>query len=170
MIEVEFIISVFVFVTSVSFVTLIIVGNIPFLHNTAAGESSKAMSYQYSEMLLFDEGYPTNWSSGNFAGARRLGFSTGKHYVLDVNKITKFNTYCLDAAVGYSAIKAILGVDNAHDISIEAVKLNGSAVVGNSTQLCGPPITTRLRQQFYTTRPGMLATGEIIEIKTTIIT
>jgi len=99
----------------------------------------------------------------------RLGFSTGEHYVIDVNKITKFNFYCNDPLVGYSAIKARLGMDNAHDISIEALKLNGSAVVG-STQLCGPPVTTRLRQQFHTTRPGVLATGEIIMIKTTIIT
>jgi len=38
-VEIEFIISVFVFITSVSFVTLVIVSNIPLLHNTASGEN-----------------------------------------------------------------------------------------------------------------------------------
>ena len=165
-VEIEFIISVFVFVTSVSFVTLIIVSNVPLLHNTASGEVSKAMSYQYSEMFLFDEGYPSNWESGNFADAMRMGFSSGKRQALDINKITKFSAYCTQ--VGYDAIKTRLGVDNYHDITIEAARLNGSAVVGNVI-LCGPQVTTKLRQQFYTSRLGVLSTGAIIKIKTTII-
>jgi|SRR3989344_4458371 len=168
-VEIEFIISVFVFITSVSFVTLVIVSNIPLLHNTASGENLKAMSYQYSEMLVFDEGYPTTWSSGNFADARRLGFSSGKRYFVDINKITKFNTYCTDPFVGYDAMKGLLGIDNSQDITVEAIKLNGTALVGSETALCEPPVASRLRQQFTTTRLGVLATGEIVKIRVTLI-
>ena len=166
-IEVEFIISVFVFITSVSFVTLIIVSNIPLLHNTANGENLKAISYQYSEMFAFDEGYPVNWSDGNFADAQRLGFSTGRRYFVDINKITKFSAYCTDPLVRYSAIKSRLGLTSM-DIVVEVIRLNGTAVVG-SGPLCGPTVSSRLRQQFTTTRLGMLATGEAVKIRTTII-
>ena len=58
--ELEFIISVFVFITTISFVTFLIINNIPILHGLSASESLKSKSYQYSELLLFDEGVPMN--------------------------------------------------------------------------------------------------------------
>jgi hypothetical protein len=169
MVEIEFILSVLVFVVSISFVTLVIVGNIPLLHNTATGENAKAMSFQYSEMLVLDEGYPMNWSDGNFAQVVRMGFSTGQRHVVDGAKISKMSVYCNDPLTGYTAVKANLGFGNDRDVVIEASRLNGSALFGSSVQVCGPPLESRARQQFHTNRLAVLPSGEIVKIRVTVI-
>jgi hypothetical protein len=172
-IEIEFIISVFVFITTISFVTFIIVNGIPAYHNTAIGENLKSMSYQYAEMLLFDGGYPLNWSlaaepTGN---VKRIGLSAGKRYVIDQNKLNRLASICNNGVTSnYTTVKKILGVDFMHDVVIEVSRLDGSPVVGTSSVLCGPPVTTSLRQQFQFTRLAMLPTRELVRLKVIIIT
>ncbi len=150
-IEIEFIISVFVFITTISFVTLIIVSNIPTLHNTAAGESVKSWAYQYSEMLLMDEGAPKNWDSLTFGEVKRIGFSDGERYMLNYAKLQKLRDACNDPEVSYNVTKNRLGVDFAHDIVIEVSTLDGSPVIGSDIAICRPLSVSRMRQQFHIT-------------------
>lgn len=170
-VEIEFIISIFVFITSISFVTFMIVGNIPIAHNNALGESTKSRSYQYADMLLLDEGYPRNWSLANepFVNNRRIGFSTGKRNVIDTDKLLKLSSMCSDITVGYAVIKNRLGLDYVHDIVIEASRLDGSPVVGTTNVICASGLRTALRQQFQTNRLGVTTAGDIVKIRVTII-
>jgi hypothetical protein len=170
-IEIEFIISVFVFITSISFVTIIIVGNIPTVHNAAISENIKSTAYQYSEMLLIDEGAPADWNTFPFSEAKRVGFSTGIRYLLDIGKITQLSDLCRDPDVGYNIAKNRLGVDFAHDIVIEVSALDGSPVAGGDVIICRPLSTSSLRQRFSVARLGVLndASKSIVRLRVTIL-
>ncbi len=163
--EIEFIISVFVFITTISFVTLVIINNVPLFYNIALTENIKAKSYQFSEILLFDEGYPKNWDTMQLSGINRIGLSTGQNYFLSPNKISKLSEFC-SAPDDYETVKNRLGVAQERDIIIEASYIDGSPITG-SVQICAPPFITKIRQQFQTTRFGVLDNLEmpIVKIK-----
>ena len=168
--EIEFIISVFVFITSVSFVTVIIINNIPIFHNNAISDSLKARSWQYSEILLFDEGYPSNWQTKQLSEIKRIGFSTGSKYLIDNSKLTKLGVLCTSPG-GYNQVKTLLGLGVKNDIVIEASNLDDSPIIGGSKTLCSPDVITQLRPQFQTVRLAVLniVGMPIIRIKITIL-
>lgn len=165
--EIEFIISIFVFITTISFVTIIIINNIPLFYNIAISENTKSKSYQFSQILLFDEGYPKNWNSVDLSQTNRIGLSTGEKYILDINKINRLSQFC-SLPNDYETVKSRIGVAVERDIVIEVSYVDGSPVTG-SIQVCKPPVTTRVRQQFQTTRFGILTTGEIVRVKFILI-
>ena len=53
-VDVEFLISAFLFIVVISFVTLTIAGTIPVLHNSIVKDSSAAQAWQISEELMID--------------------------------------------------------------------------------------------------------------------
>ncbi|MBI4174560.1 MAG: hypothetical protein HY517_02855 [Candidatus Aenigmarchaeota archaeon] len=160
--EIEFIISVFVFITTISFVTFLIISNIPTLHGTAYTERLKTISYQYSELLVFDEGSPKNWQL-DAVNANRIGFSSGSRYILQKSKIDALAALCSD----YQAARTKLALEQQYDITVEATYLDDSPV--SSGIVCRPSVTTQLRPQFQTTRLAILQDLKIIKIKTSII-
>lgn len=101
-VNVEFIISVFVFLTTISFITITIINNIPAFRYISISEINNAKAYAISEILLFDEGYPSTgltwWdvSRGytNVADIQRIGLSSGKKYFLSRDKILALNNIC----------------------------------------------------------------------------
>ena len=167
--EVEFIISVFVFITTISFVTIVIINNIPLFYNIALTENLKAKSFQFSEILLFDEGYPKNWNSMQLSGINRIGLSVGQNYFIDKQKIDKLSEFC-SLPNNYKIVKSKLGIATERDIIIQVSYIDGSAV-STSIDVCKPSVTSRIRQQFQTTRFGLLNTANnpIIRIKFTMI-
>lgn len=168
--ELEFIISVFVFITTISFVTIIIVNNIPLFHTATVSERLKARSWQHSEMLLLDEGYPADWQTKMFSEVERIGLSSGR-YFLDRNKLNQLSLLCSDPNTSYSAVKAKMGLTAANDIIIEASNLDDSPVVGASKTLCRPAVLTETRPQAHTIRFGVLNFGDkpVIRIRVAII-
>ncbi|MFA4819996.1 MAG: hypothetical protein WC613_03505 [Candidatus Aenigmatarchaeota archaeon] len=165
-VEIEFVISVFVFITTVSFVTGIVISNLPVFHSASTSETLKSKSWQYSEMLLFDEGAPLDWQLPD-KDIKRIGLSTGSRYFLDESKIIKLYDLC---SVGYAAVKDKLGVDTRNDIVIEVSYLDGSPVASSVT-VCGPNVITQIRPSFQTVRLGVLNTADrpIVRIKVIII-
>ncbi len=161
--EVEFIISVFVFITTISFVTFLIINNIPLLHNAALTDRLKSRSYQYSELLLFDEGSPKNWHTEP-ENSSRIGFSSGNMYFLDDKKIRALADICQD----YQNAREKLALDS-FDIVIEASHLDDTPITGDSKAICKPAVTTQLRPQFQTTRIGVLTNMTIVKIKVVTI-
>ena len=160
--EIEFIISIFVFITTISFVTFLIISNIPTLHGTSYTERLKVISYQYSELLVFDEGAPKDWQLDS-ANANRVGFSAGQRYFLNKNKIDALASLCSD----YQTARSKLALDQQYDITIEATYLDDSPV--SSGIVCRPSVTTQLRPQFQTTRLAVLQDLKIVKIKVSII-
>lgn len=168
--EIEFIISVFVFITSISFATAIIVHNVPLFHVTAASEQLKAKSWQHSEMLLLDEGSPVNWHTKPFSEVERIGFAANR-YLIDRNKLDQLRLLCSDPGVGYNSVKSKLGLTAANEMIIEASNLDDSPVVGGTKTLCRPAVISGTRPQFHTIRFGVLNFGDmpVIRIKVAII-
>lgn len=166
-VEIEFVISVFVFITTVSFVTGIVISNLSVFHSASTSEILKSKSWQYSEMFLFDEGAPLDWQVQQFNDIKRIGLSTGSRYFLDGSKIIKLYDLC---SVGYAAVKDKLGVDIRNDIVIEVSYLDGSPVAGSVT-VCGPNVITQIRPSFQTVRLGVLNIPDrpIVRIKVIII-
>ncbi|HLC76674.1 MAG TPA: hypothetical protein VJH04_00555 [archaeon] len=167
--EIEFVIAIFVFITTISFVTLIIINNIPLFYNIAQTESLKSKSYQHSQILLLDAGYPSNWNTLPLTSISRIGLSSGPEYFIDKNKINKLAEFC-STPNNYETVKIKLGIAAERDIIIESSYPDGTPV-GASLQICKPPITTQIRQQFQTTRFGVLDTPdrEIVSIRFIII-
>ncbi len=163
--EVEFIISVFVFITTMSFVTLLIINSIPLFHTTALSDSLKARSYQYSELLLFDEGHPKDWNKDT---ANRIGLSSGKRYFVSKTKVDELGALCA-LPNGYNTLKNKLQLSNELDIIIEVSYLDDMPVSGSSTIICKPPVTTYLRPQFRTARLGVLSDNSIVHFKVIVI-
>lgn len=169
--EIEFIISVFVFITTVSFVTSIVISNMPLFHGASASSTLKAKSWQHSEMLVFDSGSPTDWQIQQFSDVKRIGLSAGTRYLLDKSKIDELAAMCADPLVGYASVKDRLGLDTRNDIIIEVSYLDESPVTGSSKIICGPSTITQIRPRFQTVRLGVLndADKTILRIKVIII-
>jgi hypothetical protein len=89
--NIEFILSVVVFISTIIFVTMTIINNVPFLHNEAVSDHIKSRAYQLSDILLFDEGSPSNWNENNVAV---IGLSAGNPYNLSNAKIISLNELC----------------------------------------------------------------------------
>ncbi len=148
-IDIEFILSVFVFLGVVVFVTFVIIGNIPVFHREALNENLRARAYQASQLLVFDEGEPSNWDTSN---VRRIGLqvSTGDAYRISRTKITNLATLCND----YDRLRSLLVQDVRHDVRINITGSSGQPLLD-----CGPPVRATLVPEFPITRYAVLDDG-----------
>lgn len=118
-VNIEFVLSVMVFLSTVSFVTFVIINNIPTMHHEAVSDHIKARAYEISHMLIFDTGNPANWDESN---VRKIGLSSGKPYELSSEKITNLNDLCSNSP---SWIKTMLTEPGIFvDIKIKNIKNN----------------------------------------------
>ncbi|MBI5061468.1 MAG: hypothetical protein HZB67_04095 [Candidatus Aenigmarchaeota archaeon] len=121
----EFIISVAIFITVVSFVTITVFNTIPRLHSESVSEDMKARVYQISEALM-SRGYPENWADD----VKRFGLVEDDH-VLSAYKIDLLDNIC-KTVDGYKKVR-----DSFSDYSI---KIEVSDVDGNNFLICEPPV------------------------------
>ncbi|MCX6818403.1 MAG: hypothetical protein NT129_00185 [Candidatus Aenigmarchaeota archaeon] len=157
-VNIEFVLSVIVFITTITFVTMTIVNNIPFLHRESISEHVKSKAYQISDILLFDEGYPSNWNENTVA---RLGLSSGKSYELSTQKITDLNDSC---ALNPNRTKELFGELGIYvDINITKI---------DSGHELTPNCTTGKRGLIFTaTRFAVIVPGnDIVKVDVSIIT
>lgn len=97
-VNIEFMISVFVFLVTISFIILTLTGSLIPLHKDASLNSMRSVGYQLSQVILFDEGDPKNWDPIN---VNRAGVSGGEKYLVSSAKIANFNATC---AANYSKL------------------------------------------------------------------
>lgn len=90
-INIEFFISVMVFLGTVFFLIVSVANNVPQLHQNALLSSLRSKTYSASELLLLDEGAPKSWNSAN---VQRIGLSAGQKYVLSLQKINELKALC----------------------------------------------------------------------------
>ncbi len=149
--DIEFMVSVLVFLTAISFVSISVINNIPKLHQESFSQDLKSKSFQISELLMFDAGEPPGW--GGVSQAKRLGLSNGTKYYLSSAKISALNAYCNDAvnkAANYDKIKDLLGLDFTNDIIIDIKDLSSVSKLA-----CGPEATSTIRPKATITRIGV---------------
>ncbi len=90
-VNIEFMISVFVFLVTIAFILLTLAGSLIPLHKEASLNSLRSVGYQLSQVIIFDQGDPKSWDPTN---VNRAGLSTGEKYVISSAKITSFNDTC----------------------------------------------------------------------------
>jgi hypothetical protein len=96
--NIEFILSMFVFLTTITFIAFSIIMNIPLLHGRAGSENTRSLAFQFSEQIIFDEGLresddlpADDWSSDDLA---RIGLSSGKRYEILESKLDELRDLC----------------------------------------------------------------------------
>ncbi len=134
----EFMISISIFIIVISYVTINSISTLPDLHQQTKSNSLRTKIYQMSELLLFDS---------------RIGLSTGEPYTLDQAKINSLQSLCSD----YQAFKDKFSVDHTMDIQLNIMQ-NGASVLD-----CHPEIVSGMRSEFSLKRFGILD-GEIAQI------
>ena len=135
--DIEFILSAFLFVSTISFITLSIIGNLPVLQEKSLAANLQSTSYQISELLL-DKGYPTNWHLLAIDDVARIGLESDD-YMLDSAKVSQLSALCEN---DYNKLRAKM---MNYDFMII---INGSTEILN----CEPPVVSLIRPQFVTTR------------------
>ncbi|MBI3190999.1 hypothetical protein HYZ41_04835 [archaeon] len=153
MIDVEFILSVVLFFSTITFVSFMIILNVPIFHNEAVNEDIRARAYEISQMLLFDEGYPKNWDITNI---KTIGLSTGDNYVLSDGKIASLDALC---SSNYTFVKGMLGQGFRNEIRISITDSNGADLLS-----CMPKSRGSGRSEFMISRFATLPDKRIVRV------
>ncbi len=165
--DIEFMISIMVFLTAIAFVSFSLVNNIPKLHQESLSQDIKSKAFQISELLMFDQGWPTNWNTllpDQDGQVNRLGLSGGNRYFLDSEKVTKLNTYCTIPGK-YDKIKDLLGLDFRNEVSIE---IHDTDLIVKMD--CKPPVTSQVRPKATITRIAIdSATNKILIMTVSVL-
>ncbi len=164
--DIEFMISIMVFLTAIAFVSFSIISNIPKLGQESLSQDIKSKSFQVSELLLFDQGWPSDWTLAQLQAGQvqRLGASNGTRYFVDTAKVVALNTYC--AVPGnYDKVKDLLGLDYRNEVSMEIKDIDMAIRLA-----CGPAVTSQVRPRASVTRVGIdSATNKILLITVSVL-
>ncbi|MBI2579476.1 MAG: hypothetical protein HYW27_01080 [Candidatus Aenigmarchaeota archaeon] len=131
----EFIISVMVFLSVMSFITIQIINGVSVLRRELSVEDMKSSAFQVSNVIAFDEGYPENWNAGNVL---RIGLSSG-FYSLDDGKINSLKELC-ESENGYKKFVSLIGLEFSKDVYLNISKLSGETLA-----ICSPKVESRVR-------------------------
>lgn len=155
--DIEFVLSVFLFLGTVSFITILIGRESVSLQNSAITDNMKSESYQISQLLMFNEGNPKTWESAAKSDIKRIGLSSGQDYVLNEAKLAKLQQLC---AGDYNFVSGMLTTFN---INI-TVKDDGGEVLYK----CMPSFETLRRPKFITERTALL-NNDAVKLEVTVI-
>jgi hypothetical protein len=152
-IDIEFILSVVLFFGTITFVSFMIISNVPVFHNEAVNDDIRARAYEISQVLMFDEGYPKDWSAAN---VKTIGLSAGEHYILSEDKIASLNALC---SSNYTLAKNMLGQGFRNEIKITITDSNGAELL-----TCLPRSRVSGRPEFVISRFATLPDKRIVKI------
>jgi len=148
-VNIEFILSVSIFLLIVSVLSYDILGSLPEFHREAVKDMSISRAYQISEILLRDEGDPKNWDDLE-EEIKRIGLSDGRDFFLSDSKITELNNLC---NTDYQNILKLFGIEK-NIMVVNITNLDGESVVGGT--VCSPPIISETAPKLWIRRFGIL--------------
>jgi len=161
--DIEFVLSIIVFLSIISFVTYVIISNIPVFRTEAAAEDIRSKSYEISQLLLLDKG-TKNWakdvSNGVPLDEVRIGLSSERRYVLEATKVEVLDGLCNDAyGYGYKDVRDwVFGPSSVYDVRINVT--DGIETLA----FCGPIVSRTQRPEFQTVRFAALDDGRIVKL------
>lgn len=138
-IDIEFILSAFLFVSTIVFITLSIIRNLPVLQEKSLAENLQSTSYQISDLLL-EKGHPPNWHLLDIDSVARIGLESDD-YVLDPAKVSRLSALCANPGDYKKLREKMMNNDF-------IILINGSTEILN----CEPPVLSLVRPKFVTTR------------------
>lgn len=138
-VDIEFFLSIVVFVVVISFVSMMIVGNMPLLRSSSVSNDLRSRAYQASYQLVFykglnEDGTSTEWDAGDVS---QLGLAKNR-YRLDMAKINELYSLC---SSNYSRFRELLAQDFRR-----VVILNISTPT--ASWQCSPSVVTRINPEF----------------------
>lgn len=151
-IDVEFILSAFLFVSTIVFITLSIIGKLPVLQEKSLADNLQSEGYQISELLL-TKGYPEDWHLRDLDSVARIGLEGNENYVLDENKVMRLSALCSDPTNNYNKLREKM-MNNDFIITIKG---------GTEILNCEPPVLSLVRPKFVTTRHAIY-NGEPVDL------
>lgn len=128
--NIEFILSVGTFLIIIAFLSFHILSFAPTFHLHSVSNIIQCKSFQVSEMLIMNEGSPSNWNTKGMSEVNKIGLTTGEEYVLNKNKITKLQNWC---DTNYRNVTDLLNIDYRMSVII-----NMTDIDENSIMLCAP--------------------------------
>jgi hypothetical protein len=163
-VDIEFMVSIIVFLTVLTYVTFAVINLLPRLHQESFDQDIKSKVFQISELLMFNEGEPADWQTKPLLDdVKRFGFSSGGNYSMDVSKITKFDQYC---SANYAKVKDLLGLDYTNDILVD-IKIVGNGAISQ----CHPLAISTVRTVTTIVRLGLDSSNSnnVIEMTVSIM-
>ena len=154
----EFILSVVVFISIMSFITLQIINSVSSMRSELEVEDMKSSAYQISNLVMFDMGWPDNWNPDN---VQRLGLSSG-FYSLDASKVSSLSQIC-ESEGGYRKFLSLIGLEISKD-----VYLNISTASGETVVLCSPSVESQIRARVETVRTSSMD-GDIVKVVVRVV-
>ena len=154
-IDIEFILAAFLFVSIIVFITISIIRTMPLMQERSLAENLQSTSYQMSELLL-EKGYPENWHTLAIDSVARIGLESDD-YVLDPNKVSRLSALCTTPG-DYEKLRAkIMNTDF-------IIVINGSTEILN----CEPPVLSLRRPKFVTERHAIY-NGNIVDVTVVVL-
>ena len=154
-VDVEFILSVLLFLTTIFFITVSIVRNLPVLQEKSLAENLQSASYQISGLLL-DKGHPEDWHLLDVDSVARIGLER-EDYVLDPAKVSRLSVFCANPGDYNKLREKFMGYDF-------IISVKGSTEVLN----CEPPVLSLLRPKFVTVRHAVY-NGEPVDLTVVVL-
>jgi len=99
-------------------------------------EILRSDSYRLSEMMINDDGWPTNWETLPFASVERIGLSDATEDItnlLAAAKVNALDNLCHTLGEEYPSVKRLVGAE--HDFFLE---INNTSGDGSLYTQCGP--------------------------------
>lgn len=152
-INIEFFVSVAIFLSTIFFIVMSIVNSIPQFHNEAVLSSLRAKTFGASQILLLDEGSPRNWQTRPLSAVNRFGFSTSRKYIISRAKIDRLAVLCTPG--NYPAIRNILVGDPNLIVTINVTDLE----TGTQYLYCSPTAATLVFPKSSVKRYAVLDTN-----------
>ena len=155
--DIEFILSSFLFLTTIIFIALTVIQTLPILQEKSISENLQSVSFQISEILL-SEGYPQNWDDPSFEieDVGRIGLESAD-YILNSAKVDKLRGFC-DGIDNYRKLRSKF-----HDNDVIII-INGTTEI----LICEPPVVSLLRPQFVTIRHAIYS-GVAVDLKVVVL-
>ncbi|MBI4896497.1 MAG: hypothetical protein HY832_03020 [Candidatus Aenigmarchaeota archaeon] len=158
-VDIEFMISLFMFLVTISFITYTIAGNLPRYHEEATVNHLRSVAFQASELLLFDKGNPQDWQSESvITDVNQIGLAADKKYKIDSVKIAALNKYCTNE---YDAIKNKI----IHD---DALEMNLTILYPPYAVHCAPPSISETKNRVKIVRYAVVGL-QIARIELTVM-
>lgn len=165
---IEYMLSFGIFITLVTYIYLLYSGNIPSFINEVEKEHARSISYQLSELLINDPGWPINWEARAASEIERIGLSNqteNKKNLISLNKVKSLNGTCLS---DYYFVQEKLGLNETFSIYFYSITSTGER--GKSLLNCKPSVTkktaisatVRRITSFINATDGTVGFGELI--------
>ena len=121
----EYLVAIVIFLSFVGYFSFQLLNFFPAYLTQVRNERVRSESYQLSELLINNPGYPIDWQSripSDVGSIKRLGLNDETQNVTDLvstSKVNQFITLC--RTYGYSKVKSLLDTDGDFSVIISII-------------------------------------------------